>query len=50
MREQETERRRHEEGVGGAETGTVRHTALSDRQEPRQTLTHTGTTSTQTNI
>ncbi len=44
-REKETERRR-----GGAETGTVRHTALSDGQEPRQTLTRTKTTSTKTNI
>lgn len=38
-RARDREKERRGRGGGGVETGTVRHTALSDRQEPRQTLT-----------
>lgn len=37
------EREKEKGGGGWSETGTVRRAALSDRQEPGQTLTHTHT-------
>lgn len=49
-RARDREKERGRGGRGGFETGTVRHTALSDRQEPRQTLTHTKASSTYKHI